>query len=152
VFPSCAGRPVQVVRAAADLRFTVEDAAAVPRAQLDARLLARAAEPFDLGEGPLLRVGLFSRGPHDHVLLITVHHIIGDLWSLIVLLDELRVAYPAARLGEAAALPPAPPPYAEYVRWQHELLGGPEGDRLWAYWREQLERDLPTLDLAVDRP
>ena len=99
-----------------------------------------------------MRVTLFTRSSQDHVLLLTIHHIVCDAWSIWLLLGELRLLYPAELAGKPASLPPRERDYADYIQWQKDTLSGPEGDRLWTYWQKQLAGDLPLLDLPTDRP
>ena len=120
-----------------------------PADELNARLVEEAYRPFDLEQGPLLRATLFARSNAERILLLVVHHIVIDFWSLAVLLNELDILYPAALAGEEAALPALDAQYADYVRWQAAMLAGPEGERLWAYWREQLAGPLPVLELPT---
>src|SRR5262249_31476864 len=80
------------------------DAAAWSEVELRARLDEETARPFDLEHGPLLRMHLFARSLAEHVFLLTAHHIVGDFWSLVVLLEEMRTLYPAERDGRPAAL------------------------------------------------
>jgi amino acid adenylation domain-containing protein len=128
------------------------DAAAWSEGTLRERLHEEAWRPFDLEQDPLLRLAVFRRGPEEHVLLITVHHIVSDLWSLAVLKRDLDVAYRALR-GDAVQIP-APPRlrWADSVRWQGERLAGPTGERLWEAWRERLAGELPETTLLPDRP
>src|SRR5690349_12111222 len=128
------------------MEVTRHDAAAWGEDQLAAHLEAESLRPFDLERGPLVRAALYSRSKTEHVLLLSMHHIVTDFWSLGVLLDELGALYGTAQL-------PAPPPgYAEFALWQEQRLAGPEGEALWAYWRERLAGELPVLDLPTDRP
>jgi len=97
-----------------------------------------------------MRVNLFTRSEREYVLLLVVHHIVLDYWSLAVLLDELRALYHTAQ-----AAPAHSPASRTPVHGLHTLAGGdaggPEGERLWAYWQKQLGGNLPTLDLPTDR-
>jgi natural product biosynthesis luciferase-like monooxygenase protein len=152
-FATHQGQPVQKVRQRAEVHFEQVD---VPDMDLDA-LRARVTQayevPFDLERGPLMRVHLFSRGARDHVLLISIHHIVYDGWSLLVLGEELlRHLYAAEKAGVPAALPPPRATYVDYVRWQSEMLSGPAGQRLWEYWSRQLAGPLPVLNLPFARP
>jgi hypothetical protein len=94
---------------------------------------------------------LFNQSAEEHTLLLVVHHIIIDFWSLAILLDELGTLYPAESAGVKAVLPPLELQYSDYVRWQSEMLAGPAGEQLWAYWRDQLAGELPVLRLKSDR-
>jgi len=151
-FPAHAGKPVQQVHEHLKVSFEEVDGSTWSGDELKARLLAEAYRPFDLERGPLLRVSLIRRSAREHILLLVVHHIAIDFWSLAILLDELGVLYPAESAGVKAHLPPLDLQYTDYVRWQAEMLAGPDGERLWAYWREQLAGDLPVLNLPTDRP
>ena len=111
-----------------------------------------AHRPFDLELGPLLRVSVFKRSEREHYLLLVVHHIVIDFWSLAILLNELGVIYPAEVAGMRATLPPLDLQYSDYVGWQSEMLADAEGVRLWDYWRKQLADNLPVLELPTDRP
>jgi amino acid adenylation domain-containing protein len=147
------GVPVGRTREQAEVFFQRADASGWDEARLHERLSEEAHLPFDLEQGPLLRVSLFERGGDDgHVLLLVAHHIILDFWSLAVLIEELGELYRGEASGTPVSLSPLPLRYADYVRWQEELLSGTEGERLRAYWERQLGGGLPVLDLPTDRP
>lgn len=103
-------------------------------------------------QGPLIRVGLFIRSPQEYIFLLVVHHIVTDLWSLTVLVDELGRLYEAEKNGIPITLPPLTKQYADYVSAEAQMLASPEGNRLWAYWQQQLPGELPILNLHTDRP
>jgi natural product biosynthesis luciferase-like monooxygenase protein len=151
-FPTAHGEPLQQVQPHSAVAFVVEDAAQWERAFLDERMAEEAQRPFDLMRGPLLRVYVFVRSPQEHILLLTVHHIIADFWSLAVLAHELGLLYRAEASGTPAALPPLPLQYVDYINTQTALLAGPAGQRLWDYWRQQLAGELPALNVFADRP
>ena len=151
-FPVHSGQPVQQVHAHQDVHFEETDGSEWSSDELNTRLVEEAYRPFDLEQGPLLRATLFARSKQERILLLVVHHIVIDFWSLAVLLYELDVLYPAALVGVPAALPALDVQYTDYVRWQAEMLASPEGERLWAYWRKQLAGQLPVLELPTDRP
>ncbi len=109
-----------------------------------------AGEPFDLLSGPLLRVRLLRVREQEHVLLVTMHHIISDGWSLRVLIEEFGRLY--AQGPEGAGLAPLPIQYADYALWQREWLAGGEGERQLGYWRGKLGSEHPVLELPTDRP
>jgi amino acid adenylation domain-containing protein len=148
------GAPLQQI-GPAEVAFVSEDAAHWSDQELAARLSAEAHRPFDLEREALLRLFVFTRAPREHVLLLVVHHLAADLWSLALLAQELGALYRGAQRADDPALPPLTIAYADYVRWQHAQLAGQEGERLWRFWRE-LRPDpdvaLPTLDLPTDRP
>ncbi|MBI1924147.1 amino acid adenylation domain-containing protein [Candidatus Poribacteria bacterium] len=153
------GEPVQVedsrlageVHGYQDVCFEEIDASPWTWEELKVQVAKAYMRPFDLQRGPVLRVSLFTRSVQDHILLLTMHHIVCDGWSLWLLLDELRVLYPAEVAGEKASLPSLKRSYADYIRWQAEMLAGKEGERLAAYWQKQLAGELPVLNLPTDR-
>jgi amino acid adenylation domain-containing protein len=146
------GKPAQRIHQNAKVHFEEIDASAWSPDEMKLRLTDEAHRAFDLEHGPLLRVKVFTRSAREHFLLLVVHHIVIDFWSLAILLGELGTLYPAEVAGVGAKLPPLDIQYAEYVRWQSEMLAGAEGERLWAYWQKQLSGELPVLDLPTDRP
>jgi len=128
----------------------IEDVAGSDDARLQERLAELAHRPFDLERGPLFRVHVLSRSASEHVLLLVFHHIIADFWSTAVFLDDFKTAYTAECAGRSGELPPPVSSYAKFARWQHEMVAGLEGERHWEYWRHQLARPLPVLDLPTD--
>jgi amino acid adenylation domain-containing protein len=128
------------------------DASAFSDEELRDRVEAEAHRPFDLECGPLFRMQLFTRSPEEHVYLLALHHLVGDYWSLVLVLEEFRAIYQARRQGTHAVLPPPSGHYCDFVRWQRDLLDGPEGERLWSFWKSQLADVAPILDLPTDRP
>ncbi|MBZ4412595.1 LLM class flavin-dependent oxidoreductase [Myxococcus sp. XM-1-1-1] len=152
-FTTHQGQPVQRVREQAEVPFEQVPVPELDLESLRARVTQAYEAPFDLERGPLMRVRLFTRGPRDHVLLIAIHHIVYDGWSLLVLGEELlRHLYAAEKAGAPATLPAPQATYVDYVRWQAEMLAGATGQRLWDYWSRQLGGALPALDLPIARP
>ncbi len=123
------------------------DAAGWSDADVERAVLERARRPFDLESDATLRTTLIRRSPDHQVLVIVVHHIVCDLWSLITVMDELRQLYERPD----AVLPALPMTFADWAREQREILAGPRGEALWAYWSNELAGDLPVLDLPADR-
>ncbi len=148
VFPSSKSGPIQQVQEHQLVNFKEVDALAMDWEELRHRLAEESHKPFDLKKGPLLRIHLFKSSPHEHVLLLTMHHIVVDFWSVAIILSELSAL---SDTGEEM-LPALESEYLDYANWQMEMLAGPEGDRLWNYWRKQLGGELTTLNLPVDRP
>ncbi|HEX8559654.1 MAG TPA: condensation domain-containing protein, partial [Pyrinomonadaceae bacterium] len=146
------GEALQHVHESAELFMREEDAASWGEDELQGRLVEEANRPFDLERGPLFRAHLFSRAGGEHVLLLSVHHIVADFWSLAVLMHELGALYQAGEGGGAQELSPPSLDYADYVRWQDEMLSGPDGERRRDYWRTQLAGELPPLELPLDHP
>ncbi|MBK7661304.1 MAG: hypothetical protein IPJ28_20295 [Betaproteobacteria bacterium] len=119
--------------------------------ELRRRVEAAYRQPFDLEKGPVLRADLFWLADADHVLLVTAHHIAVDGLSQMQLLDELRSLYAEATGGPAAGLARAETDYADFTRWQSQMLEGPEGRRLVDYWRTQLAEPRARIELPADR-
>jgi hypothetical protein len=119
-----------------------------------ARRLAQeeSQRPFDLTQGPLLRGCLLWVGDQDHFLLVTLHHIISDGWSLGVLVHELAVLYDAFATGAPSPLPTLPIQYADFSHWQRQWRHNAVLAAQLAYWTEQLRDPLPVLELPTDRP
>ncbi|TRX76806.1 non-ribosomal peptide synthetase [Pseudomonas mangiferae] len=133
-----------------------EDLSRQPEAEREARV-ARLAEdearaPFDLVGGDLLRIVLVRLGEAEHVLLLTLHHIVSDGWSMNVLIDEFTHFYDAFALGEAPGLPALPVQYADYALWQRCWLGAGELQRQLDYWQARLGDEHPALELPLDHP
>lgn len=141
-------------RARADHVVALEpiDAAGWSVDRLHEAVTAEARRPFDLEASAAARTALWRNGPEEHTLLLVVHHIVGDLWSLIVLMDELRAIYAAERDGRPWSLPALPLGYEDFVRWERRMAAGETGERQARYWQERLAGELPLLDLPVDRP
>jgi len=146
------GKPVQQIHEQQPVQFEVTDASAWREDELQNRLVEETQRRFDLERGPVMRVSLFTRSVQEHILLLVIHHIVVDFWSLAVILNELGVLYPAEMAGRPAALPPLELQYTDFVRWQTEMLASPAGERLWDYWKKQLAGPLPVLNLPTDRP
>jgi amino acid adenylation domain-containing protein len=146
-----AGTPTGLIRAGHQLRLETVDATGWSDEEFAAEISRRSDEPFDLEQGPVIRFQLLQRQGSSHVLLMTSHHIAIDFWSFGLLIAELEEIYPAQRLGRKPTAPAAKVQFADYVRWQEELLAGSEGERLLDYWKQQLAGELPSLDLPTDR-
>src|SRR5262249_26488306 len=132
------GELVQRVHEDPPLPFEIVEAFDWSEEELRRRLEEEAHRPFDLERGPLVRMHLFRRAEDDHIFLLTVHHIFGDFWSLVLVLEEMQALYPAAVEGRPASLPAPAGEYRDFVGWQSEMLAGSEGARLWEYWERQL--------------
>jgi amino acid adenylation domain-containing protein len=112
---------------------------------------AEAARPFDIYRGPLFRTTLLRLGDLDHILVLTVHHIISDGWSMAVLVREASVLYAAYSTGKSSPLPELPIQYADFSEWQREWLTGEVLAEQLAYWKRQLA-GVEMLELPTDRP
>ena len=144
------GRPVQVVSGVLEIELPVIDLSdsPLPRAKIESLVAEEVRRPFDLTSGPLLRVTLMVAGPSDAIIILAMHHIISDAWSMQVFVREMTVLYRAFARGEASPLPELAIQYADYAAWQRRWLEGIE-ERQLAYWRRQLA-EVPTLELEKD--
>ncbi|MFH9349067.1 amino acid adenylation domain-containing protein [Kitasatospora sp. NPDC017646] len=149
------GRGIQVVHESGPVPVEVVDLSGLPEAEraagLDRCLEREGSTPFDLRRGPLFRVSLVRLAADEHVLVLGLHHIVGDGWSIGILVDELNARYAAQVRGEPVELPELPVQYADFALWQQERLAGPELAGQVDYWREQLA-GLPPVELPADRP
>ncbi|MDQ3175168.1 MAG: condensation domain-containing protein, partial [Acidobacteriota bacterium] len=150
------GDPVQVIAPAMSVELPVVDLSELPEGEreAEARRLAReeARRPFDLEHGPLLRATLLRLGDEKHVLLLNMHHIVSDGWSMGVLFRELGTLYQAFSTGKPSPLPELPIQYADYAVWQREWLAGERLEQQLSYWKEQLSGAPPILNLPADHP
>jgi amino acid adenylation domain-containing protein len=155
VFVAVDGQPMQVVNSAGDFRLPVLDLQDVPAESRDRegerRMVEEGRRPFDLRRGPLFRAHLYRLAGQEHVLQLTMHHIVADGWSLGVLAKDLTVAY-AAHAAGGPDLAPLPARYADIVRRQQERLRGPALEAQATYWRNRLSPPPPVLELPGDRP
>lgn len=143
-------RLVQRVHGYMPVCFTAHNRSGVDLPTLRKEIHEISRTPFDLENGPLMRIDLFARAADDQILLFTVHHIAADGWSLSLLLNDLRRIYPAERDGGTP--PPARPAHdvVEHTRWQDAMLNGPEGQEHEAYWLSKLPGALTPLSLPTD--
>ncbi|MBA3824862.1 MAG: amino acid adenylation domain-containing protein, partial [Ktedonobacterales bacterium] len=150
------GQPVQHIQRELQLALPQINLTHLPSAEHEAALqhyLAKAAnQPFDLTQGPLIRTALIQVGATDHILLLTLHHIIADGWSLSLLFQELRDLYAADHAGQTPTLPALPVTYVDYALWQRERLQGVELAEQIAFWQGQLAGAPPILELPTDFP
>ncbi|RON48837.1 non-ribosomal peptide synthase/polyketide synthase [Pseudomonas frederiksbergensis] len=147
---------LQQVPASAPLVIEQVDFSALSVAERE-HAVAQAAEqqsllPFDLAVGPLLRVKLLKLAEQEHVLLLTLHHIVSDGWSMNVLIDEFIRCYDAHDAGAQPQLAPLPIQYSDYALWQRRWLEAGEQARQLEYWQAQLGDEHPVLELPIDHP
>ena len=109
-------------------------------------------KPFDLVHGPLFRINLLRLGEKEHILLLVMHHIISDGWSIGVLLQEMAAFYNALVQGTAPSLPELSIQYADFAEWQREWLKEEALESQTSYWKQQLDGTLPVLELPADHP
>jgi amino acid adenylation domain-containing protein len=153
-YPSAGGRPVQAIAPAASVRLPVVDLRGAPdgaEAEVRRILQEAAQRPFNLAcdtlGGTLLRTG-----EEEHVLFLTLHHIMCDGWSRGIFFRELASLYAAFAAERPSPLPPLPIQYADFAQWQRQRLAGGLEDRLLSYWKRQLAGAPALLELPADRP
>jgi amino acid adenylation domain-containing protein len=156
-FSSNDGQPVQVVsppsRSFSLSRVDLSRFSETERqAELQRLSTEEASGAFDLERGPLWRTMLARLSGEEHVLLLTMHHIISDAWSMQLLTGELETLYEAYRQGEESPLEELPIQYADFAVWQREWLQGDELERQLKYWRERLAGAPEVLELPTDKP
>ncbi|MCP4549380.1 MAG: amino acid adenylation domain-containing protein [bacterium] len=147
--------PVQVIAPSLTVRMPIVDLHNLPevKMQREVRQLAReeARRPFDLAQGPLLRVTVLRLGKEEHALLLTMHHIVSDGWSIGVLVGEAAMLYEAFSNEQPSPLPELPIQYADFAVWQREWLQGEVMEKQILYWKRQLGGDLLALELPADQ-
>src|SRR5215213_7048183 len=155
-FATVDSQPVQLISRPGPFRLAVFDLSELSGLvqEEEVRQLAQeeGTRPFDLEAGPLLRVRLLRLSEREHVLLLTMHHIVSDGWSMGVLVRELCALYETFSQGGESPLPPLTVQYADYAQWQREHLTGEVLEQQLQYWREQLAGAPALLELPADRP
>ncbi|HVG44168.1 MAG TPA: condensation domain-containing protein, partial [Longimicrobium sp.] len=150
------GSPVQVIAPFGGFTLPVEDLSGLGKADREVEARRRATEdavrPFDLAAGPLFRATLLRLDAEDHVLLLSMHHIVSDGWSMKVFFRELVALYEAYREGRESPLPELGVQYADYAVWQREHLRGERLERQLSYWRERLAGAPELVELPTDHP
>jgi amino acid adenylation domain-containing protein len=155
IFRSVAGWPAQVIKPVQRLNFPVVDLSELSKSIRDLEMKRLISEeggtPFDLAEGPLLRLTLLRIGEQEHVVLLTLHHIVSDGWSTSVLTREVGVLYDAFNNGQPSPLPDLAIQYADFASWQRAHLKGEVLDRHLAYWKAKLGDHPPALKFPWKR-
>lgn len=154
-FPAVNGQPLQVVSPFHPLTLSVRDISGLPEGEREAEARRQATDEavlaFDLHRGPLIRAGLLRLGEDEHILLLTMHHIVFDGWSEGVLFQELAVLYESFSTGQPAPHSDLPIQYADFAVWQRQWLQGEIFDSQLTYWKKQLA-GAPVLELPTDHP
>jgi acyl carrier protein len=155
-FAIVSGEPLQVIAPVLVLTLQLVELRELPEAQQETQVERLATEsaqqPFDLAMGPLLRATLLHLGEAEHVLLLTIHHIVSDGWSMGVLIRELATLYEAFSSGKPSPLPELPIQYADFAHWQRQWLQGEVLAAQLSYWQQQLAGSQTVLELPTDRP
>nr|VFK53829.1 MAG: amino acid adenylation domain-containing protein [Candidatus Kentron sp. TC] len=157
-FPNTEGEARAEMLSVSAFEFPIHDLRHLPpkEKKLQQRVDEHAMAPFDLGRGPLFRAEILRLGEHHgravHVLLLNMHHIIGDGWSLRVFVREWKEAYGAFSRGETPNVPPLPCQYSDYAAWQRQWLRDEVLEEQFAYWKDNLAGIPELLELPTDHP
>jgi amino acid adenylation domain-containing protein len=155
-FPMVDGKPVQRIAPPSTVTWQIEDLQGLSTeeqtAQFRQMAIAAALKPFDLAGEPLVQFTLLKLSPYSYILLLKMHHIIYDGWSLSIFFGELSQLYEAFTQGLPSPLAELPIQYADFAVWQRQWLTGEVLDRQLNYWREQLAGLTPILELSTDYP
>ncbi|TBV12878.1 non-ribosomal peptide synthase/polyketide synthase, partial [Stutzerimonas kirkiae] len=143
---------IQIIHPSIAFALEVETVSQASEENILVWVEAEANQPFDLVQGPLLRVRLLRLAESDHVLLLTLHHIVSDGWSMPVMVDELVQLYEGYSTGREVKLPELPAQYTDYAIWQRQWMAAGEQERQLAYWKAQLGDEQPVLELPTDHP
>jgi len=156
VFDSVHGEPRQVVLPDSSLDLPLVDLTRIPGIDPETEALRIVSEegrkPFDLSEGPLLRSLVIRLGPESHIVVLVMHHIITDGWSISILFREVTSCYAEFARGKEPDLPDLPIQYAEYAQWQHEWMKGEALTRQTEHWKNKLAGAQSLIDLPLDHP
>jgi hypothetical protein len=120
--------------------------------RLTEQVALETSRPFDLANGPLYRSHLYTRGPSEAVVVTTIHHLAMDLWSMVLVMEDLKQLYASRMLRMECNLPSPTCHYRDFIAWQDQLVRGPQGRQLEDFWGRRLERPPPPLALPTDRP
>ncbi len=155
-FEAIDGEPMQVVSESAHIHIPVIDLRDKPDDVREKEILrlatAEARKPFDLAKGPLFRAQILKAGEKDHVVLITMHHIISDGWSIGVLVSEITSHFAAFLENRPVQIPEPEIQYGDFAEWQQEYLKGEVLEKQLQFWKEQVGNNPPVLELPTDRP
>jgi amino acid adenylation domain-containing protein len=156
IFTAVDGEPQQTILPELEIVIPMVDVRHLVAGEREAELERIAAEnshqSFDLARGPMLRAVIVKLDDEDHALCLTLHHIISDGWSSGVFVQEFASLYEAFAAGRTPALPPLKVQYADFAIWQREWLNGNVKERHLAYWRKQLGKNVPVLELPTVKP
>ncbi|XWK89438.1 MAG: amino acid adenylation domain-containing protein [Phormidium sp.] len=145
-------KPVQRVNDRHKFQVEVIDASGWNEDELKEKIFEETDRPFNLETDSLLRIHLFTRSAKEHILLLTMHHIAGDMRTVDLLLCEFQTAYIREINGLPISSNKPGKYYTDFVNWQIEMLSGARGEKLWQYWQKKLAGELPILNLFTDKP
>ncbi|MEH2225052.1 amino acid adenylation domain-containing protein [Nostoc sp.] len=151
-FPAVGGKPLQIISPSLTINIPVLDLQSLEESEAQQIVTKEARQPFDLSNGPLLRVTLLRLGPESHVLVLIMHHIITDGWSMGIFIKELSNLYRAFTIDSPSLLPELPIQYTDFAVWQRQWLTEEIQKQQLNYWKQQLAGAPPLLELPTDKP
>jgi hypothetical protein len=154
VFREVNSQPAQIIQPPSTFKLPIVDLSKSIEAEAQAARIAReeTLRKFDLGTGPLVWPTLLRLSPHEHIVICTMHHIIGDGQSFEVVIAEMNQIYSTLSQGQPSSLPEVTVQYVDYAAWQRQWLQGEELEKRLAYWRRQLSDAPERLNLPLARP
>lgn len=155
-FSTVDGQPAQIIAPNLSINLPIVSLQSLSSSEqensVQSLAIEEASQPFDLGKGPLIRVKLLQLEQTEHILLLTMHHIICDRWSFAILLQELIPIYQAFSSGQPPTLAELPIQYADYAVWQKQYVTGEVLEKQISYWQKQLANAPALLELPIDYP
>jgi len=145
------GKPVQEVHGYKEVFFEEIDVKELNEEELKTKVIEVYKTPFDLEKGPVFKVHLFRVSDANFILLLKMHHICSDGWSIGIMLNELKQLYEDEINGNESVILNSQK-YSDYINYQKELINSAEGEKLWLYWKNELCGEIPVLDLPADKP
>ncbi len=151
-FPAVDGKPLQIISPSLTINIPVLDLQGLEESEVQQIVTKEARQPFDLSNGPLLRVTLLRLGSESHILVLIMHHIITDGWSMGIFIQELSTLYRGFTLNSPLLLAELPIQYADFAVWQRQWLTEEIQKQQLNYWKQQLADAPPLLELPTDKP
>jgi amino acid adenylation domain-containing protein len=155
-FPKIDGRPVQLIHAPGPLEIRISDLRPLAEAEreksIHGYILEEGRRPFDLEKGPFLRLSVLLLDRHEHIFILTEHHLIHDGWTQGVLVRDFLALYESTSQGIPSPLPELAVQYADFAYWQRQWMSGEALEKQLDYWRRELAGAPPVFDLPADRP
>ena len=155
-FQTAAGTPQQIIASDLVVSLTMHDLSGLPESEREGAANKLASEeaqrPFDLAHAPLMRASLLRLNSHEHILLLTMHHIVSDYWSVGLLIQEMAALYGAFAAGMPSPLSDLPIQYADFAHWQQSSFKGEVLDQQLSYWKTMLKGSPGVLELTTDKP
>nr|AHZ46164.1 PKS/NRPS hybrid [uncultured bacterium 12-5D] len=151
-FTAVNGQPVQRVHKGRTIDFREHDATHLTEQEIKSLLIEHANKPFDLENGPVVRLEMFRTRDDAHVTLLGMHHIVSDAWSVTLILNDLIESYFSLKAGKVPQYAPLEYRYHDFVTWEHKHLESEGGEKMLEFWKEKIEGAPMVLDLPTDRP